>query len=86
MALKLTKLSAARMMSGDETKHEGYWEEKVRELEEEKGSLIEICRAYKKGHDKLINLNNKLSKRLTRATEQLQATNQELMRLRNPKS
>ena len=78
-ALKLTKSSAKRLLNGNEP--ETYWEEKVEELEKDKSSLLDIIQAYKGAHDRLIKMNKKLDSELNRTKDQLQTTNQEMMRL-----
>ena len=80
-ALKLTKSSAKRLLNGNEPKTLGHWEEKVEELEKDKSSLLDIIQAYKGAHDRLIKMNKKLDSELNRTKDQLQTTNQDMMRL-----
>ena len=84
-ALKLTKSSAKRLLNGNEPKTLGYWEEKVEELEKDKSSLLDIIQAYRlikiNKIERLIKMNKKLASELNRTKDQLQTTNQDMMRL-----
>ena len=84
-ALKLTKSSAKRLLNGNEPKTLGYWEEKVEELEKDKSSLLDIIQAYRlikmNKIKRLIKMNKKLASELNRTKDQLQTTNQDMMRL-----
>ena len=84
-ALKLTKSSAKRLLKGNEQKTLGYWEKKVEELENEKSNLLDIMEAYRvikmDKIEKLTKMNKKLAKELNKTKDQLETTNQEIMRL-----
>ena len=84
-ALKLTKSSAKRLLNGNEQKTLGYWKEKVEELENEKSNLLDIMQAYRvikmNKIDTLTKMNKKLANELNKAKDQLETTNQEMMRL-----
>ena len=84
-ALKLTKSSAKRLLNGNEQKTLGYWKEKVEELENEKSNILDIMQAYRvikmNKIDTLTKMNKKLANELNKAKDQLETTNQEMMRL-----
>ena len=84
-ALKLTKSSAKRLLKGNEQQTLGYWEKKVEELENEKSNLLDIMEAYSvikmEKIERLTKMNKKLAKELNKTKDQLETTNQEIMRL-----